>query len=388
LAFFVYNNIKNVGGTMENIISSFGNNNERSNINPTRIKVIGVGGGGGNAVNRMVKAKLAGVEFWQMNTDLQVLTFSEVQNKLQLGTSTTKGLGSGGDPTTGEKAALEAKEDITRALEGADMVFITAGMGGGTGTGAAPIVAQIAKDLGILTIAFVTKPFCWEGKKRMSQAEAGIEKLKKYTDSILVVPNDKLLQVVERQMGLREAFCVTDEVLYRGIQGISDIITIPGMINIDFADVRKVVKDSGTALMGIGRAQGEGRAIKAAEMAINSQLLESSIDGARGIIVNITGSSNMTLYEITDATNIINNVVRDDADVIIGTAINEAFQNEIQITVIATGFAEKPNQSSINTPQLSAAEYFQGKTTTSSSNDLSFPKMPSMSLDVPDFLKR
>ena len=374
---------------MENIVSSFGNNNERSSINPTRIKVIGVGGGGGNAVNRMVKAKLAGVEFWQMNTDLQVLTFSEVQNKLQLGTSTTKGLGSGGDPATGEKAAMEAKEEITRALEGADMVFITAGMGGGTGTGAAPVVAQIAKDLGILTIAFVTKPFRWEGKKRMAQAEAGIEKLKKYTYSILVVPNDKLLQVVERQMGLREAFCVTDEVLYRGIQGISDIITIPGMINIDFADVRKVVKDSGTALMGIGRAQGEGRAIKAAEMAINSQLLESSIDGARGIIVNITGSSNMTLYEITDATNIINNVVRDDADVIIGTAINEAFQNEIQITVIATGFAEK-SQNSINTPQLSAAEYFQGKTTTSSSStgDLSFPKMPSMSLDVPDFLKR
>lgn len=378
---------------MENIVSNYGNNNERSNINPTRIKVVGVGGGGGNAVNRMVKAKLAGVEFWQMNTDLQVLTFSNVQNKLQLGTSTTKGLGSGGDPSTGERAAIEAKDEITKALDGADMVFITAGMGGGTGTGAAPIVAQIAKDLGILTIAFVTKPFCWEGKKRMAQAEAGIEKLKKYTDAILVVPNDKLLQVVERQMGLREAFCVTDEVLYRGIQGISDIITIPGMINIDFADVRKVVKDSGTALMGIGRAQGEGRAVKAAEMAINSQLLESSIDGARGIIVNITGSSNMTLYEITDATNIINNVVRDDADVIIGTAINEAFQNEIQITVIATGFAEK-SQNSINTPQLSAAEYFQGKTTTStpnlntSSNELGFPKMPSMNLDVPDFLKR
>jgi len=373
---------------MENIISNY-DNNQRSNINPTRIKVVGVGGGGGNAVNRMIKAKLAGVDFWLMNTDLQVLTYSNVQNKLQLGIQTTKGLGSGGDPTTGEKAALEVKDEITKALEGADMVFITAGMGGGTGTGAAPVVAQIAKDLGILTIAFVTKPFCWEGKKRMSQAEAGIEKLKKYVDAILVVPNDKLLQVVERQIGLREAFCVTDEVLYRGIQGISDIITIPGMINIDFADVRKVVKDSGTALMGIGRAQGEGRAIKAAEMAINSQLLESSIDGASGIIVNITGSSNLTLYEINDATNIINNVVKDDADVIIGTAINEAFQNEIQITVIATGFSEKSNQSSINMPQMSAAEYFQGKsTTTSSSNGFDFPKMPSMNLDVPDFLKK
>jgi len=377
---------------MENIVSSGSSvNNSRSNINPTIIKVVGVGGGGGNAVNRMIKAKLAGVEFWLMNTDLQVLTYSNVQNKLQLGVTTTKGLGSGGDPITGEKAAIEVKEEITKALDGSDMVFITAGMGGGTGTGAAPVVAQIAKDLGILTIAFVTKPFCWEGKKRMAQAEAGIEKLRKYVDAILVVPNDKLLQVVERQIGLREAFCVTDEVLYRGIQGISDIITIPGMINIDFADVRKVVKDSGTALMGIGRAQGEGRAIKAAEMAINSQLLESSIDGASGIIVNITGSSNMTLYEITDATNVINNVVKEDADVIIGTSINEAFQNEIQITVIATGFAGKSDMSSVHTPQMSAAEYFQGKpnnAATSTSSGLEFPKMPSLNLDVPDFLKK
>jgi cell division protein FtsZ len=369
---------------MENIVSNFAGG-QRSDINPTRIKVIGVGGGGGNAVNRMIKAKLAGVEFWLMNTDLQVLTYSNVQNKLQLGIGTTKGLGSGGDPSTGEKAAMEVKDEITKALEGADMVFITAGMGGGTGTGAAPVVAQIAKDLGILTIAFVTKPFCWEGKKRMAQAEAGIEKLKKYVDSILVVPNDKLLQVVERQIGLREAFCVTDEVLYRGIQGISDIITIPGIINIDFADVRKVVKDSGTALMGIGRAQGEGRAVKAAEMAINSQLLESSINGASGIIVNITGSSNMTLYEINDATTLINNVVKDDADVIIGTAVNEAFQNEIQITVIATGFAEKSEAP----VQLSAAEYFQSKTTTveTPSTGSGFPKL-SLNLDVPDFLKK
>ena len=262
---------------MENIVSSYGNN-DRFGPNPTRIKVVGVGGGGGNAVNRMIKAKLSGVEFWLMNTDLQVLSCSEVQNKLQFGLTTTKGLGSGGDPDKGEKAALEAKDDITKALDGADMVFITAGMGGGTGTGGAPIVAQVAKDLGILTIAFVTKPFRWEGKKRMAQAEAGIEKLKKYVDALLVVPNDKLLQVVERTCGLREAFYVTDEVLYRGIQGISDIITVPGIINVDFADVKKVVKDSGTALMGIGRASGEGRAVKAAEMAINSlQSMEQAV---------------------------------------------------------------------------------------------------------------
>ncbi len=386
---------------MENIISGSMPNNG-PHVNPTCIKVVGVGGGGGNAVNRMMNAKLAGVEFWLMNTDLQVLSCSSIQNKIQLGATTTKGLGAGGDPSTGEKAAIENKDDIMKALEGADMVFVTAGMGGGTGTGAAPVVAQIAKDLGILTIAFVTKPFSWEGKKRMAQAEAGIEKLKKYVDAILIVPNDKLLQVVERQIGINKAFCITDEVLYRGIQGISDTITIPGMINIDFADVRKVIKDSGTALMGIGRAQGEGRAIKAAEMAINSQLLESSIDGAKGIIVNITGSSNLTLYEINDATNIINNVVKEDAEVIIGTAINEAFQNEVQITVIATGFAEK-SQSTTATPQLSAAEYFQGRntstnstlgtnfgtSTTTQNTPLSgFPKFSSVNLDIPDFLKK
>ena len=352
-----------------------------------KIKVFGIGGGGCNAVNRMVSEGVKGVEFYVANTDLQVLNQSPVENKIILGREITKGLGAGADPEVGRRAAQENENEIREAIKGSDMVFITAGMGGGTGTGAAPVVAQIAKDLGILTIAFVTKPFCWEGKKRMAQAEAGIEKLKKYVDSILVVPNDKLLQVVERQIGLREAFCVTDEVLYRGIQGISDIITIPGIINIDFADVRKVVKDSGTALMGIGRAQGEGRAVKAAEMAINSQLLESSINGASGIIVNITGSSNMTLYEINDATTLINNVVKDDADVIIGTAVNEAFQNEIQITVIATGFAEKSEAP----VQLSAAEYFQGKTTTTTvetpSNSSGFPKL-SLNLDVPDFLKK
>jgi len=322
------------------------------------------------------------VDFWLMNTDLQVLNCSDVPNKLQLGVETTRGLGSGGDPSVGERAAIEVKEKITKALDNTDMLFITAGMGGGTGTGAAPIVAQIAQDLGILTIAFVTKPFAWEGKKRMAQAEAGIEKLKKYVDAILVVPNDKLLQVVERQLGLREAFCVTDEVLYRGIQGLSEIITVPGLINIDFADVKKVVKSSGTALMGIGRAQGEGRAIKAAEMAINSKLLESSIDGASGIIVNITGSSNMTLYEINDATNVINNVVKDDADVIIGTAFNDSMQNEIQITVIATGFAEKSARSTI---QMSAAEYFQGSTSATTPSNIQFPQI---NLDVPDFLKK
>ena len=369
---------------MENIISNYENSN-RTKINPTRIKVAGVGGGGGNAVTRMVQAKLAGVDFWLMNTDLQALSCSNVANKLQLGVETTKGLGCGADPAQGEKAALEVKEQIAKALDNTDMLFITAGMGGGTGTGAAPVIAQVAQDLGILTIAFVTNPFFWEGKNRMKQADEGIEKLKKYVDAILIVPNDKLLQVVKSDVGVNEAFCITDEVLFRGIQGLTDIITVPGVINIDFADVRKVVKDSGTALMGIGRAHGEGRAIKAAEMAINSQLLESSIDGAGGIIVNVTGSSNMSLLEINDAINVINNVVKDDADVIIGTAINETLQNEIQITVIATGFAEKTARGAL---QMSAAEYFSGGKTPAgvSATTTSTSEFPN--LDVPDFLKK
>ena len=383
---------------MDNIVSNYDNNNQRSNINPTRIKVIGVGGGGGNAVNRMIKAKLAGVEFWLMNTDLQVLTYSNVPNKLQLGVATTKGLGSGGDPSTGEKAATEMKDDITRALDGADMVFITAGMGGGTGTGAAPIVAQIARDLGILTIAFVTKPFSWEGKKRMAQAEAGIEKLKKYVDAILVVPNDKLLQVVDRQVSLNESFIIVDEVLLRGVQGISDIITVPGIINVDFADVKTVMQASGSALMGIGRAQGEGRAVKAAQQAINSQLLESSINGASGVIVNITGGPDMGIHEVSDAASIIHDAVLDDATVIIGTAVNEAIQGEIQITVIATGFelknnaqpsmfgASSSNSSTDAKPQMNAADFFSGAFNTQTKSVLSNNNFTN--IEIPDFLKK
>ena len=245
----------------------------RSPINPTNIKVVGVGGGGGNAVNRMIKAGLSNVEFWLMNTDLQVLEYGQTKNKIQLGKASTNGLGAGGDPSIGEKAAEEAQQEITNALEGADMVFITAGMGGGTGTGAAPVVAKIAKELGILTIAVVTKPFSWEGKKRQNQAVQGLEKLREAVDAVIVIPNDKLLQVVDRQVSLTESFIIVDEVLLRGVQGISDIITVPGLINVDFADVKNVMQASGSALMGIGRGQGEGRAIKAAEIAINSQLL-------------------------------------------------------------------------------------------------------------------
>ena len=368
---------------------------KRSPINPTNIKVVGVGGGGGNAVNRMIKAGLSNVEFWLMNTDLQVLEYGQTKNKIQLGSSSTNGLGAGGDPSVGEKAAEEAQKEITAALEGADMVFITAGMGGGTGTGAAPVVAKIAKELGILTVAVVTKPFSWEGKKRQNQAVQGLEKLREAVDAVIVIPNDKLLQVVDRQVSLTESFIIVDEVLLRGVQGISDIITIPGMINVDFADVRSVMQASGSALMGIGRGQGEGRAIKAAEIAINSQLLETSINGASGVIVNITGGPDMTLHEITDAANIIHDAVLDDATVIIGTNVNENIQGEIQVTVIATGFELKntlpANQMVDKMP--TAADYFANGGLSSSFNQPRRTSIPEVSpsftnIEIPDFLKK
>jgi len=372
----------------------------RSGINPTKIKVVGVGGGGGNAVNRMIKSGLSGVEFWLMNTDLQVLVNGQTKNRIQLGSTSTQGLGAGGDPTVGEKAAEEAHQEITRALEGADMVFITAGMGGGTGTGAAPVVAKIAKELGILTIAVVTKPFAWEGKKRQNQANSGLDKLKEYVDAVIIVPNDKLLQVVDRQVTLQESFIIVDEVLLRGVQGISDIITVPGIINVDFADVKSVMQASGSALMGIGRAQGEGRAIKAAQQAINSQLLESSINGASGVIVNITGGPDMGIHEISDAASIIHDAVLDDATVIIGTAVDEKIQGEIQITVIATGFELKNSSSpqismfgssvsdSSSNINLNASDFFSGAFNNQTKSVLDDADKNFTNIEIPDFLKR
>ena len=391
---------------MENIVSdifarkddSSDNQAGRSGVNPTKIKVVGVGGGGGNAVNRMIKSGLSGVEFWLMNTDLQVLVDGQTKNRIQLGASSTEGLGAGGDPSVGEKAAEEASQSITQALEGADMVFITAGMGGGTGTGAAPVVARIAKELGILTIAVVTKPFTWEGKKRQRQANEGLEKLKESVDAVIVIPNDKLLQVVDRQVTLQESFIIVDEVLLRGVQGISDIITVPGIINVDFADVKTVMQASGSALMGIGRAQGEGRAIKAAQQAINSQLLESSINGASGVIVNITGGPDMGIHEISDAASIIHDAVLDDATVIIGTAVNENIQGEIQITVIATGFELKNNSTSpklglssadsTDSARMNAADFFSGAFNTQTKSVMSDSNNNFTNIEIPDFLKR
>lgn len=303
-----------------------------------KIKVVGVGGGGGNAVNRMISAGLSGVEFWVTNTDAQVLQLTSCPNRIQIGAKLTKGLGAGGNPAIGQKAAEESRDEILVALDGSDMVFITAGMGGGTGTGAAAIVAETAREVGALTVGVVTKPFLFEGKRRMQQAVQGLEALKENVDTLIVIPNDQLLQVIERRTSMQEAFHIADEVLLRGIQGICDIITVPGLINVDFADVKSVMSVAGSALMGIGRGSGEGRAVEAAKMAINSPLLETSIEGATGVIFNVTGGPDMTLHEVYEAAEIVYSSVVDDANIIFGAVVDERIQGEIQITVIATGF--------------------------------------------------
>jgi len=308
------------------------------------IKVIGVGGGGTNAVNRMISAGLAGVEFISANTDAQALALSDAKVKIQLGDKLTKGLGAGANYEIGKKAAEEDRDRIAEALDGADMVFITAGMGGGTGTGAAPIVAQVAREVGALTVAVVTKPFRFEGKRRTNAADHGIKNLKEAVDAIIVIPNDKLLEVSKENVTMIEAFKYADEVLRQGVQGISDIIINPGQINTDFADVKAIMTQAGSALMGIGIASGENRAVTAAQMAINSPLLESSIKGARGVLINITGSANLGIHEINKAASIIQETVDEDANIILGTAIDENLEDQIKITVIATGFGEAVRQ--------------------------------------------
>ena len=313
-------------------------------IPTAKIKVVGVGGGGGNAVNRMIKSGLQGIEFWVINTDEQVLTLSETPNRVQIGEKITRGLGCGADPAKGQKAAEESKDEILKAIDGADMVFITAGMGGGTGTGAAPIVAQVAKEVNALTIAVVSKPFGFEGKKRMAAALQGIEKLKDIVDAIIVIPNEKLLNVLEKKATFNEAFQAVDEVLKRGVQGISDIITFPGIINVDFADVEAVMKSSGSAIMGMGRASGEGRAVEAAKNAIYHSLLETSIVGAQGVIVNITGGPDLVMSEVAEACQIIQDAISEDATFIYGQVTDDRIQGDIQITVIATGFELKNNE--------------------------------------------
>ncbi len=303
-----------------------------------KIKVIGVGGGGGAAINRMVRSNIRGVEFISINTDLQALRYSEAPHKIHIGKTSTRGLGAGMNPEVGRKAAEENQDEIREALKGADMVFITCGLGGGTGTGAAPILAEIAKDLGALTVAVVTKPFVFEGMQRKGLAEKGFDELSEKVDTIITIPNDRILQIIDKKTSLLDSFAVVDEVLKNGVQGISELITVHGLINVDFADVKAIMEDTGSALMGIGRASGENRAVEAAKMAISSPLLELSIDGAKGILFTVSGNSSLGMHEVNEAAKVITSSADSDAKIIFGAVLQEDLGDEIKITVIATGF--------------------------------------------------
>jgi cell division protein FtsZ len=302
------------------------------------IKVVGVGGGGTNAVNRMVDAGLAGCEFIAVNTDAQALMMTDADVKIQVGAQVTRGLGAGADPEIGFAAAQESRDELKEALKGADMVFVTAGEGGGTGTGGAPVVAELGQEIGALTVGVVTRPFAFEGRKRADQAERGIDQLRDRVDTLIVIENDRLLQVVERQTSVVEAFGMADDILRQGVQGITDLITEPGLVNLDFADVRTIMRDAGSALMGIGRASGENRAAEAARTAVSSPLLEASIEGATGILLNITGGPDIGLFEVNEAAEVVTGAADQNANVIFGAVIDESLGDEVQVTVIATGF--------------------------------------------------
>lgn len=308
------------------------------NENYAQIRVVGVGGGGSNAVNRMIAEGLRGVEFIAVNTDAQALMLTQAPKRVRIGDKLTRGLGAGGNPETGEKAAEESSDDLYEVLKGSDMVFITSGMGGGTGTGASPIVARVAKEVGALTIGVVTRPFTFEGGKRSKAAEAGIAKLKDQVDTLIVIPNDRLLEIVDKRASLQQAFRVADDVLRQGIQGISELITVPGLINLDFADVKTIMSEGGAALMAIGTASGDNRAVDAAQQAISSKLLDVTIDGARGILFNVTGGPSMTLFEVNQAAEIIKSTAHPDVNLIFGAVVDENMKDELRITVIATGF--------------------------------------------------
>lgn len=315
-----------------------------------QIRVIGVGGGGSNAVNRMIQSNMMGIEFIAVNTDAQALLMTEAPHSIRIGDKLTRGLGAGGNPSVGAKAAEENAEELYEALKGSDMVFITAGMGGGTGTGASPVVAQIAREVGALTVGVVTKPFTFEGNKRRMAAEEGIANLKQHVDTLITVPNDRLLQVADKRMPLKEAFRLADDVLRQGIQGISDLITVPGLINLDFADVKTIMSAAGSALMAIGEANGETRAVDAAHMAIASPLLDIDINGARGVLFNITGGLDLTLYEVNEAADIISKAAHPEANIIFGAVQDPAFDGRVKITVIATGFDGRTHQQSTTQP--------------------------------------
>ncbi|SHH40538.1 cell division protein FtsZ [Clostridium collagenovorans DSM 3089] len=350
-----------------------------------QIKVVGCGGGGNNAVNRMIKEGLKNVEFIGVNTDKQALAVSQAGQKIQIGDKLTKGLGAGANPEIGKSAAQESKDEISQAIKGADMVFITAGMGGGTGTGAAPVVAEIAKSMNILTVGVVTKPFPFEGRKRMIQAEMGIKELKDKVDTLVTIPNERLLAMVDKKTSLVDAFKYADDVLRQGVQGISDLITIPGLVNLDFADVRTIMYDKGLAHMGVGKATGENRAQEAAKQAISSPLLETSIVGATGVLLNITGGSDLGLLEISEAAGIVQEAADQDANIIFGAVIDESLNDELRITVIATGFEnERAEKDSFIKKEI---EEESKKKPAESSNSRGMD-YDSLDIEIPPFLRR
>ena len=349
------------------------------------IKVIGVGGAGNNAVNRMIDFGIKGVDFIAVNTDRQALQNSKASTKIQIGEKITRGLGAGANPDIGAQSAEESKSEISEILRGADMVFVTAGMGGGTGTGAAPIVAQVAKEMGILTIAVVTKPFTFEGKKRLSQAERGIESLKGKVDTLVVIPNDKLLQIIDRKTSIIEAFQLADDMLRQGVQGISDLIAIPGLVNLDFADVKTIMLNTGMAHMGTGTASGENRAEDAAKQAIQSPLLETSIEGARGVIINITGGDDLGLHEVNTAAELVQRSVDPEANIIFGTVTDPSMSDEIKITVIATGFEKNEPISSMGINDRVSKTWEKKVNSIPANTDSSSSQND---LDIPSFLRK
>lgn len=358
------------------------------------IKVIGVGGGGNNAVNRMIEHGVEGVEFIAVNTDAQALNLSKAELKLQIGGKLTRGLGAGANPEIGKKAAEESKEQLEEVLQGADMIFVTAGMGGGTGTGAAPTIAQIAKEQGALTVGVVTRPFSFEGRRRSTQAISGIEALKNSVDTLIVIPNDRLLEIVDKNTPMLEAFREADNVLRQGVQGISDLIAKPGLINVDFADVKTIMFDKGSALMGIGVATGESRATEAAKKAISSPLLETSVDGAHGILMNITGGTNLSLFEVQEAADLVTSAADEEVNVIFGSVINENLKDEIVVTVIATGFDEAKNteRQPKQRPTITHQQHAATREPEENLRDSAQPNQPHQkqeedTLDIPTFLR-
>ncbi len=369
-----------------------------------RIKVIGVGGGGSNAVNRMIDEGIQGVDFITVNTDAQALMMAKAKTRLRLGDKLTRGLGAGGDPEIGRKAAEESADELYNALKGSDMVFVTAGMGGGTGTGAAPVVAQVAKESGALTIGVVTRPFTFEGMRRMQSAEQGISKLKEHADTLIAIPNDRLLQIADKRASLQDAFRLADDVLHQGIQGISELITIPGLINLDFADVRAIMSEGGAALMAVGKGSGDERAKKAAEDAISSKLLDITIDGARGVLFNVTGGPNMTLFEVNQAAAIIRETAHPDVNMIFGAVIDPNMGDDIRITVIATGFernsmprrafekqprteTRRSESVSFNRPTESVSVHADIQPSEAKHGHESLPPVSKDDLDIPTFLR-